>query len=523
MKKHKLLGLILAGVLAISFIAGCAADTSETSAPTDGTNGGNETTTEPSETQSTEAQDLVIFMPFANTSTDEGLEDTAAALEEAMAEDGLYLNMEWIVIPRDNFEEVLNVTLLSNDQQLDGALGDMDDLGSASQKTGLVVPIDSYLQEYGQQLLEKIPESAWENVKNSKGEIVGIPSYNRYFWQGAVIRQDWLDELGLEMPETLEDLENVMEQFKTLGDDIIPISGPPWYLEAVLMAAVTGNVSPAVDNFWDTLDESGERVINGFAHPKWKNFLQLYHKWLENGWLNRDFNVADDQQNEQMFTSGKLGIMFNDPHNADRYEQILKETDPEAEVGFLPIPSGPAGEAAFPQNTGISRVIWVAQKSPEPANVVKYFNWLVADQENYNLGRYGIEGENWIDMGEGTWELPESAAGDPTKRAYYDVYAPLEYEFMNLVWASEPAINAELDAYYRSLPEIVNPLTGFVADYGPIEGINTTDIWGEMYAVAQMARPIEDYDVVIAEFNASGAQEMYDELTRQYQEWKAGQ
>lgn len=521
MNKRSLLSVALTGAITLTALVGCGGGENTGTTSNVGNSGSNESET--SSEASTEPRKLVLFMPFANTASDEGLDAAAAELEKKMAEDKLYLDLEWLVIPRDNFEEVLNVTLLSNDTQLDGAVGDMDDLGTASMKSGLVVSLDDLLEEHGPDLLEKIPQSAWDSVKNSNGKTVGIPSYNRYFWQGAVIRKDWLEKLNLETPETLEELENVMEAFKTLGDEIIPISGAPWYLEAVLMAAVTGDVSPAVDGFWDTLDPSGDNVINGFTHPKWKSFLELYHKWLDNGWLNRDFNIAEDQQNEQMFTSGKLGIMFIDPHNADRYEQILHETDPDAKVDYLRIPSGPAGSASFPQNTGISRVVWVAQKSPDPSAVVEYFNWLISDQENYNLGRYGIEGENWVDKGDGQWELPDSAEGDPTKRSYYEIYAPLEYEFMNLVWASEPAINAEMDEYYRSLPEIVNPLTGFVADMEALAGFNTIDIWGEMYAIAQKARPIDDYEAVVDEFNASGGQEMYEELSRQFQTWKTGE
>lgn len=525
LKKTKsiiVLGLVV--IMIMTMAVGCSGGAKD---PVNGDDPTSEPSSEPSgeptgdqTLKNEKTEKLVLFMPFANTSTAEGMEETAKALEDAM-KDSVNVTLDWIVIPRDNFEEVLNVTLVSGDQ-LDGGVGDMDDLGTASSKKGLVMPIDDLLAQYGKNLTANVPQEAWDSVKNSSKETVGIPSYNRNYWQGAVIRQDWLDELGLKMPTTLDELEATMEAFKNMEGDIIPISGAPWVLEAVLMSAVTGNVSPAVDGFWDTLDPTGEKVINGFTHPEWKKFLELYHKWLDNGWLNKDFNIADDAQNEQMFTSGKLGIMFMDPHSADRYEQLLKTVDENAKVGYLPIPSGPAGEAAFPMNTGVSRVVWVNQNGPHPERVIQYFDWMVANQENYMLAKFGVENTQWVKKGD-QWALPESAQGDPTKRTYYDVYAPLEYEFLTPVWADAPAINAEIDNYYRSLPSIKNPLYGFTADMEAISGINTIDIWGEMYSIAQKARPITDYEVLVEEFNKSGGSEIYDELSRQFQEWKASQ
>jgi putative aldouronate transport system substrate-binding protein len=526
-KWKSILSLVLAILMIMVLLAACSGtqdDTATDQQSGQGQQGQGEQASEGEQgeyVKNETTEKMVIFMPFANESTPEGIEKVKKALEDAM-KDTVNVTLDWVIIPRENFEEKLN-TLLVGGEQLDGGVGDLDDLASMSMKPGLVMPLNDLLDQYGKHLKELIPKEAWDAVTNSKGEIMGIPAYARYYWQGAVIRQDWLDKLGLKMPETLDELEAVMEAFKKMDSKIVPASGQSWYMEPVLMSAVTGDVSPNFE--WDTLDESEENVINSFTHPKYQEFLKLYNKWIDKGWWNKDFLVTDDTQNDQLFCSGKIGILFTDPHNADRYERILKQTDPNAKVNFLHVPSGPAGGPAFPMNNGVGRIVWINQNTKHPERVVQYFDWLVGDKEHYTLAKLGIEGENWVKDGE-MWKLPEAAGGDPTKRGYFDIFAPLDYEALIPLRSDEPPINKEIDDYYKSLPVITPKLYGFHPDLSKVMEMTATDpapdIWADMYNIAAKARPLSDWEKVCDDFyNSRGAKIMYDELTKQYQEWKA--
>lgn len=522
------MALVLALIMAVGLLTACGGNKETTGEEQQNQSGtaqsGEQSTAQQGEyVKNDTTEKMVVFMPFANESTPEGMDEVKKALEDAM-KDTVNVTLDWVIIPRENFEEKLN-TLLVGGEQLDAGVGDLDDLSSMSLKPGLVMPLNDLLDKYGTHLKELIPQEAWDAVTNSKGEITAIPAYARYYWQGAVIRQDWLDKLGLKMPETLDELENVMDAFKKMNSKIVPASGQAWYMEPILMSAVTGDVSPNFE--WDTLDESGEKIINSFTHPKYYEFLELYNKWIDKGWWNKDFLVTDDTQNDQLFCSGKIGILFTDPHNADRYERVLKQTDPNAKVNFLRVPSGSAGGPAFPMNNGVSRIVWINQNSKHPERVVQYFDWLVGSQDHYLLAKLGIEGKNWVKDGD-MWKLPESAGGDPTKRGYFDIYAPLDYEELIPIRSDEPAINKEIDDYYKSLTVIKPKLYGFHPDLSKVNEVTATDpapdIWADMYNIAAKARPLSDWQKVCDEFyNSRGAKLMYDELTKQYQEWKTSQ
>ena len=510
-KRRAIMSLILTCSMAAGLFSGCAKDKPTVTQPTN-----NEKPVVSDVLKNEKKEKLVIFYPFAGTQTPEGINEAKAKLEEGM-KDNVNVSLDWTIIPREGFEEKLNTMLISGDQ-LDAGIGDMDDLGTAAGKPGLVRPLDDLLEKYGKNLKKVIPQDAWNAVKNSKGEITAIPSYNRYYWQGAVIRKDWLDKLGLQVPKTLDELENVMDAFRKMDSKIIPASGASWYMEPLIMSAVNGGVSPNFE--WDSLNDAGDKAILTFTNPKYKKFLELYNKWLDKGWLNKDFLATDDDQNDQLFSSGKIGILFTDPHSADRYEKVLQAQDKNAKVTFVPVLDGPGGKAAFGLNNGVDRIVWVNKNGPHPERVVQYFDWLVSKQANYTLAKMGVEGKDWAKAGD-KWTLTASANGDMNKRPYFDIFAPLTFESLEMKRSDEPAINAEIDKAYLGVPVIQPKLAGFAVDFDKIGDVNTIDIWGEMYNIAVKARPLSDYEKLCEEFYSAGGSKIYDEMTRQYLEWKA--
>ena len=88
------------------------------------------------------------------------------------------------------------------------------------------LPLNDLLKEHGQNLLEKIPDFAWDAV-TIRGYIWAIPrpAYgNAPAERMMFVRGDWLKELDLDIPETSDQFLDMLRAFKTRGDDIIPFS-----------------------------------------------------------------------------------------------------------------------------------------------------------------------------------------------------------------------------------------------------------------------------------------------------------
>lgn len=509
-KSRRVLSLLLVCLMVVTLFAGCGKKNSNSTKAANSTSDGT--------VKNATTEKMVLFYSYANGSTPEGIAAEKKAMEDKL-KDNVNITLDWVIVPRDNFEEKLN-TMLAAGEQIDAAVGDLDDLDTASAKSGLVMPLNDLLDKYGKHLKALIPQEAWDAVTDYKGDITAIPAYNKNYWQGAVIRKDWLDKLNLPVPKTLDQIEATMVAFKAMDKNIIPASGESWYMEPLLASAVNGGITPNIE--WDMLDPTGEKVINGFTHPQYKKFLELYKKWLDNGWFNKDFLATDDAKNDQMFEQGKVGILFTDPHNAVNYQSVLQKTDPNAKVTFLPVPDGPGGKAAFALNNGVDKIVWINQNSAHPERVVQYFDWMVSNKDNYTLARLGIEGQDWIKDGD-KWVLPPDADGDTTKRAYFDIFAPLTYQSLEKKRVDEPAIYDEIKKAYESVPVIQPSLKGFHANYDAIGDVNTLDIWGEMYNIAVGARPQSDYEKLCDDYAKSGGDKIYGGLTKQYQAWKAKQ
>lgn len=512
MLTKKLVSAGLAIATVASLFTGCSGGGTTASNAASGAESGAAANTEP--------QRMVLLYPFQTvTSTTDYIEKVRGKLQEKMAEDSLYIDLDWIIIPRDNFDEKKN-TLLASGDQLDGLVGDTDDFWGDVMKPGLVRPIDDLVDQYAPNLKKLIPERTWTEVRNVKGEICAIPSYSREYWNGTVIRKDWLDEAGLEMPQTIEELEAAMEAFKK-RPNVIPAGGKPWFMESHLASAVSGGVT--AENGWETVSPEGE-FIQAYEHPNYVKFLEMYNKWISSGWYDPDFLVTDDTDYESMLYTGRMGIYFCDPKTIEKYIPLVQAQDPKAVLEVAPVFSGPMGEAALQENAGVRYVTYLTTYSKQPELVVKYLDWLVSDPENYRLARYGIEGENYVLEDGDKWRSPDSTGGDDNKRGYEDVFAPLEFEALKLDRKTQYYDLEKLHDYYAGLPTYTHPLTTetskFIIDWDAVGNFNSLDIWTEMFNISAGARPISDWQKVVDDYEAS-VTEPYAKIRAQYKEWKA--
>lgn len=86
-------------------------------------------------------------------------------------------------------------------------------------KNGAILDLTDLLPEKAPKLWNAIPEEVWDIMRacdpTGEGRIYMVPNVVRYPQLAAMIRQDWLDKLGLEMPATQEEFVEVLRAFKT--------------------------------------------------------------------------------------------------------------------------------------------------------------------------------------------------------------------------------------------------------------------------------------------------------------------
>lgn len=222
----KLLVIVLALSLTLGCFTGCGSETVETNAPTDAveTKGGDteETTSSASEEVDSNfnetgypiVDEKVTLELYAVTS----IADPNAAEYYQRLEELTNVHIEWITVPEDSAQERINLMFTGTDlpDAISKASKGISNIqGYASE--GLIMPLNDLIDKYMPNFKERGAD-IMSSITYPDGNIYCFPYVTDYFWmssnQAVYINQQWLDNLGLEMPTTTEEFENVLRAFK---------------------------------------------------------------------------------------------------------------------------------------------------------------------------------------------------------------------------------------------------------------------------------------------------------------------
>lgn len=150
-----------------------------------------------------------------------------------------------------------------------------------SQHLDKVPNLKKYLDEH---------EDIAKLVKTDDGKIFGFPfvrgDAKLCTSAGLIMRKDWLDELGLEVPETIDEWENVLRQFKEKKGAAAPLSFIP--ASQLSYGEFIGAYNTASKYYVDD-----DKVKYGPAEQGFKDFLKLMNKWYNEGLLDKSVATQD--------------------------------------------------------------------------------------------------------------------------------------------------------------------------------------------------------------------------------------
>ena len=87
------------------------------------------------------------------------------------------------------------------------------------------------------------------------------------------------------------------------------------------------------------------------------------------------------------------------------------------------------------RNTPATFAAAILKNSTNAVTILKFLNWVYKDADNYNLCRLGIEGEHWVDNGDGTYSYPEGKEDYLTSPPYSGILTLVENQrISNLVY-----------------------------------------------------------------------------------------
>ena len=389
MKQKQIIALVSATALAATALAGCG-KTSEESTQT----------TAVSEAEGTAKEDLPLSKyPETVTVHLGGSLNPNAKLPEGMSyENNSYLDFlsedlnikvvyDWIASSSD-FDEKMNLCIGS------GTIPELMNVNAtqyrALLKYDMIQPLDQYFDDYASDTLKGYVESGGEELKkhisNDKGEMMAIPAPN--ITAGGInemwIRQDWLDNLGLEVPRTWDELAAVAEAFVTQDPDgngeadTIGILGPG---NTDHMNAIGGNqfgLDPLFSSFqsypqyW-LQDEDGT-VKYGSIQPETRTALEKIQKLYTDKLIDTEMLVRNNCQ--EAILSGKVGIFFGPWWIGYTVSDATLAGEADWRAYFTPLSEDGKYYTHMPDPTSTYVVVSKSCKNPEAA--IKIINYLIA-------------------------------------------------------------------------------------------------------------------------------------------------
>jgi putative aldouronate transport system substrate-binding protein len=275
--------------------------------------------------------------------------------------------------------------------------------------------LKKYLKEHPE--LDKL-------VKTDKGDYYAFPFLKEggmtTQWGGPVLRKDWLTELNLKVPVTIDQWHDVLTAFKKQKGATAPLTiiSQPNPLQGFLDGAFIGAFGVIRDFYIDDND----KVQYGPLQPGYKQFLATMSQWHKEGLLDQSFTQTDRKTLDANMTSGASGASVFTGATIDKWELTLNANDPKAKFVFAPYPVLKEGDKQmFGQEAwryGASASAAVSAKSKNPELAVRVLDYAYGD-EGYLLFNYGTAGKTYT-VEDGKPKLTEFIKNNPDKLSYVE-------------------------------------------------------------------------------------------------------
>ncbi len=268
--------------------------------------------------------------------------------------------------------------------------------------------------------LEEFPAAKKAITQENGGfyELVGFEKSVTMNRPRAHYRNDILEKLGLKVPETVEELYDVMTAVKEANDGKAPFCYYGGFDEntgwgSVLYCAFGDSVQP------DFEDDGNGNVIFNRTSEQYKHYLEYMHKLYDDGLLNQEYLTLDGNAALSLAKEGTTVFLGNEAGNLppDDFE------DGEVHLDVLaPLTSEYSDSRQYPGRLPMHRksVFYMNAESSYVEEMCKMFDIMYAREEVVegsglygNSFCYGLEGVNWEFDSDETYAmiLPEGYTG----------------------------------------------------------------------------------------------------------------
>jgi putative aldouronate transport system substrate-binding protein len=406
-----LLFLVMAALLAACGQAAPAAPGGEVSAqPTDAaaaptTAAAPTEASESAEQASGEPVDLEMWLTAAVSEAGPPPDDWVAY---EIIREQLGINLKVTLLPSDFSDQDAKINAAAASNTLPDFFNANRDVWARLVDAGLIAPVKDLLP-----LMPKRTERYYTNeLRNTlatvNGELYGLaqPSVLPRT-DGLVIRQDWLDKLGLKAPTTTEEFLAVAKAFTEQdpdGNGQNDTYGFGAFIESPGIYSM--GLGPRFEFLYGAYGVAGVFDVSStdsfglnVRKPEFRQATEFIKQLNDARVIDPDWPTLKKDEFRARWKQGRYGMMI-ESFAALSTVANYKDFDanfPEGEWAAIPPPKGPGGESANGLTYENVRIYAVSQRAMEAGKgeaIARLLEWLATDEGYYLLG-FGQEGVNY--------------------------------------------------------------------------------------------------------------------------------
>ena len=383
------------------------------------------------------------------------------------------------------------------------------DLVHASMQDVALLDLTELLPDYGTEIVELFRQNGQDLLDGR--DLSSLPSFSDYVGgQGIAMRKDLIEKYNIDLSalHTYDDFDHLFAQIAPLEPDM-----------KMICSYSTGQgllYRYGWNHFGGTIfcvsKEDRSLISNLYTLPEYKHLVSLFRSWYESGYIY-EYSALQDIPASELVRAGTLFAYV-----CAYKPGIDAETSSNSGTDMVVVQTRPP----IITDGSLARNCWgISASCTHPKEAMQFLNLLYTDRELVNLLSNGIEGIHYSVDTDGT-VLPIDQTETKETEFLNDASWMLPNQFLASVrTGDDPLLWEKVDAYNRSA--LIAPNLGFVFDDTKVKkeketlneiaarytyGLETGQLDPDIYLEEMMEK-----------MRLAGEEKVYQELTRQYQEW----
>lgn len=315
---------------------------------------------------------------------------------------GVHVDIDWQ--EEAGYSSAVAATVLMSKSELPDIMNPMGFGVMELAEDGLIVPLDSYL-ELMPDIAAAVGQERMDAWRSADGHIYTIPSVSTI--QGSfamMVRQDWLEALGLSEPDSWEDW---LAYWRGVRDNDLNGNGDPNdEIPLALSESADGErsltlllnafgIAASNDTQFCLLPDGTYTMV--YEHPRYPEYLQAMADLYAEGILVEGYEGFTYASIEQAMGDNILGSTMTFAASGAQTAKLRENGDTDALWRSVKPVAGPHGDRMIQERELVSPTWCITAGAAERGKVediIRFFNWCFGE-EGAGLYNYGIEGVSY--------------------------------------------------------------------------------------------------------------------------------